>query len=183
MWHVQLIRPFQFPEQFAEAGNCDEHELEQQAGRAPTRRPSIRDDVRPQRDPEPAAGTDQIGGILPVGSVRSEAGHGGDQARAGHCPAGQRGNRGVEGVRRSAGGAHASQETETSGAGLFPPQNTHGVCVELSLKLSTGTDGLSVLLHPGGSTGNVAVRIQYGGDKRAPKQHRVLHEGRVQIAI
>lgn len=93
--------------QSTEAGERDEHEPERQAGRAAARRPSPGDDGRAVRDPLAAAGTDEVGGKLPVGGVRSQTGHGGHQARARHRATSQRRNRGTPRICRPAGGTYA----------------------------------------------------------------------------
>lgn len=117
--------------QSAEAGERDEHEPEREAGRPAAGRPPPRDDGGAMRDPHPAAGADQIGGVVPVGGVGGQAGHGGDKTGAGHRAGGQGGDRGAQGVRRPARGAHASQEAAAAGAGLFhrslPPVLFHSV--------------------------------------------------------
>lgn len=104
-----------FPPQSAEAGERNEHEPERKTGRAPTRRQAPRDHRRPLRDPHPAAGADQVGGVLPVRGVGGQEGHGGHQARTGHGAAGEGGDRGAQGVRRQAGGAHAQEEVAPVG--------------------------------------------------------------------
>lgn len=105
----------------ADAGERDEHEPERQAGRAPASaapgRASSGDELRALRNPHPAAGADQVGGVLPVGGQRGEARYGRDQARARHRAASEGGDRGATRVRRPAGRAESSAQVAPPRAG------------------------------------------------------------------
>lgn len=56
---------------------------------------------------------------MSVRGLGGQEGHGGHQARAGHSPAGEGGDRGVEGVCGQAGGTHASEEASAPRTGLW----------------------------------------------------------------
>lgn len=47
----------------------------------------------------------------------------------------------------------------------------------------TGLNILSLLRDPRCCAGDAAIRIQHGCNQRARGQHRVLHEGRVQVPL
>lgn len=108
------VTSFVFHAQSAETGERDEHEPERETGRAAARRQASGDDGRPVRDPYSAAGAHQVRGIVPVGGIGGETGHGGDQARTGHRSASEGGDRRAAGVRGPPRGAHTQTKTTSS---------------------------------------------------------------------